>query len=174
HKRDDFIEFLKSTLLTPFVLHAKPRDISDGDRLSDTTKQLSRENFMDDNLKRYAETMQNVEALVDEHIVMQSKGTPHHSRLKRLVPSVGVFFTPLPLREAFLNANKKYSISARRSVPPRCAPFERPLLPPSFNDIRRILNTAQVLAVAPQLKLITFAPTSANHARSSGRKGAKL
>jgi IMP and pyridine-specific 5'-nucleotidase len=40
--------------------------------------------------------------------------------------------------------DERLRISARRFVPP------------SFNDIRRILNTAQVLAIAKTLQLITF------------------
>ena len=66
------------------------------------------------------------------------------SRLSQLVPSIGHFFTPLPLQESFLLNDKKRSLSGRRQVPP------------SFNDVRYILNTAQVKAIAPTLKMITF------------------
>jgi IMP and pyridine-specific 5'-nucleotidase len=60
------------------------------------------------------------------------------------VPSVGKFFTPLPLKQAFIRINAQRSISTRR------------LVPPSFNDIRYILSYAQLQAIAPSLKLISF------------------
>lgn len=66
------------------------------------------------------------------------------SRLQALVPSIGRFFTTLPLRQSFLIEDEKMKISARRHVPM------------SFNDIRKILNRAQVLAVVDGLKLITL------------------
>jgi IMP and pyridine-specific 5'-nucleotidase len=76
-----------------------------------------------------------------------------------LVPTVSTFFTPLALEEAFKIQDRQRAISSRRFVPP------------SFNDIRLILNTAQVLSMiqpkTPQraskptepkslLKLLTF------------------
>ena len=63
-----------------------------------------------------------------------------------LVPTVGTFFTPLFLRDAFLYQDERRYISSRRFVAP------------SFNDVRIILNTAQVLALVRQgpLKLVTF------------------
>ncbi|KAI8865772.1 IMP-specific 5-nucleotidase, partial [Ramicandelaber brevisporus] len=126
HKRDPFIEFIKGMLLTPFVLHVKP-----------PPAHMS-------NQARYAEIMGNIEELIDEHREMDARGLGNHSRLRRVVPTVGTFFTQLPLREAFVAIDKRHSISARKFVPP------------SFNDIRRVLNTAQVRAVAPTLRLITF------------------
>ncbi|KAJ1659527.1 IMP 5'-nucleotidase [Dispira simplex] len=93
---------------------------------------------------RYAEIMGDVEGLIAEHITMQEKGLEKYSRLRRLVPTIGTFFTPLPLRDAFLYSNAKYAIASRKYIPP------------SFNEIRRILNTAQVWASAPHLKFITF------------------
>ncbi|KAI8852363.1 IMP-specific 5-nucleotidase [Chytridium lagenaria] len=96
------------------------------------------------NIKRYCEVLECIEGLVLDHILHQNTGLPELSRLAQLVPSIGRFFTPLPLRESFLILNKKRAISARRFVPP------------SFNDIRHILNSAQVSAIAPSLRLITF------------------
>ena len=81
--------------------------------------------MIDANLQRYLEIMKSVEAMVEEHRRKAVKGVPEHSRLHRIVPSVATFFTPLPLEAAFLVANAKHSIAARRFVPP------------SFNDIRR-------------------------------------
>ena len=62
------------------------------------------------------------------------------------MPSVGVFFTPLLLEEAFVYQDKRRKISSRRFVPP------------SFNDIRLTLNTAQILSLVRQgpLQLVTF------------------
>jgi IMP and pyridine-specific 5'-nucleotidase len=57
------------------------------------------------------------------------------SRLKRLVPTIGTFFTRLPLRKAFLAYNAKYGITKRRYV---CI---------SFNELRHILNLAQIIAL---------------------------
>jgi IMP and pyridine-specific 5'-nucleotidase len=93
-------------------------------------------------------------------VAHQDENTPTQSKLKMLVPTIGVFFTPLPLREAFLLAEPRRAISHRRFVAP------------SFNgklficegdiDIRRLLATAQLLALtssaspSTKLKLITF------------------
>ena len=68
------------------------------------------------------------------------------SKLKLLVPSVGTFFTKLPLEQAFKEQDKRRYISSRRFVPP------------SFNDIRLLLNTAQIMGLlsAGPLELATF------------------
>lgn len=72
--------------------------------------------------------------------------TLQRSKLKLLVPSVGSFFTPLHLHDAFQYQDEQRRISARRFVSP------------SFNDVRLILNTAQVMGLARsgQVELITF------------------
>jgi IMP and pyridine-specific 5'-nucleotidase len=59
---------------------------------------------------------------------------------------VAVFFTPLSLYDAFVYQDTKRYISYRRFVPP------------SFNDVRLILNSAQVMALvrAGPLELVTF------------------
>lgn len=79
-------------------------------------------------------------------VAHQHAGTHDRSKLKLLVPSVGIFFTPLPLHEAFTYQDSRRCISSRRFVAP------------SFNDIRLILNTAQVLSLARAgpLELVTF------------------
>lgn len=68
------------------------------------------------------------------------------SKLKHLVPSIGRFFTPLALEEAFTYQDSRRRISYRRFVAP------------SFNDIRLILNSAQLIGLSRQgpLELITF------------------
>ena len=52
-----------------------------------------------------------------------------------LVPTISSFFTPLALEQAFLVQDSKRAISSRRFVAP------------SFNDIRLILNTAQLISL---------------------------
>lgn len=71
-----------------------------------------------------------------------------------LVPTIGIFFTPLALEAAFRYQDSLRAISSRRFVPP------------SFNDIRLILNTAQILSLVQpsshasiqtkKLELMTF------------------
>lgn len=62
------------------------------------------------------------------------------------MPGVGIFFTPLLLEKAFEYQDEMRKISCRRFVPP------------SFNDIRLILNSAQILGLiqAGPLELVTF------------------
>ncbi|KAF3901919.1 hypothetical protein ABW21_db0206080 [Orbilia brochopaga] len=57
-----------------------------------------------------------------------------------------IFFTPLLLEDAFIAQDAKRAISSRRFVSP------------SFNDIRLILNTAQIMSLVKggPLKLVTF------------------
>ncbi|MBZ6429915.1 MAG: hypothetical protein LBE64_02140 [Acinetobacter pittii] len=63
-----------------------------------------------------------------------------------LVPSVGTFFTRLYLEDAFKYQDQQRFISRRRFVAP------------SFNDIRLILNSAQVIGLvrSSDVKLVTF------------------
>jgi IMP and pyridine-specific 5'-nucleotidase len=84
---------------------------------------------------RYSQIMKDVERLILDHIAHQNSGTSHASKLKLLVPSVGTFFTALPMQDAFNYQDAKRCISSRRFVPP------------SFNDIRLVLNTAQAMSI---------------------------
>ena len=79
-------------------------------------------------------------------VAHQKNGTQNRSKLKLLVPSVGVFFTPLLLEEAFNYQDERRRISSRRFVAP------------SFNDIRLILNTAQTMSLVRggPIELVTF------------------
>mmetsp|Transcript_8039 Transcript_8039/g.11067 ORF Transcript_8039/g.11067 Transcript_8039/m.11067 type:complete len:584 (-) Transcript_8039:441-2192(-) len=87
-----------------------------------------------------SDTFSHFEMLIDEHIEM-TQNSDHHdtdsapSRLKQLVPTVGTFHTRLPLRKAFEAYNAKYCVSKRKHV---CI---------SFNEIRHILNLAQIMAL---------------------------
>ena len=82
-----------------------------------------------------AETFSHFEVLIDEHIQMCSSTEQRPSRLKKLVPTVGTFHTRLPLRTAFEAYNKKYAVTNRKHI---CI---------SFNELRHILNLAQIMAL---------------------------
>ncbi|PWW75523.1 IMP-specific 5-nucleotidase [Tuber magnatum] len=138
HRRDALIEFIKGLLAVPFVLHSQPTAVA-GDASFRAMAVEAR--------RRYREIMKDVEELINDHIVCQSAGTPERSKLRFLVPSVGTFFTPLLLEKAFLAQDARRSISNRRFVAP------------SFNDIRLILNTAQIMSLTTldvPLELVTF------------------
>jgi IMP and pyridine-specific 5'-nucleotidase len=85
-------------------------------------------------------------ALILYLVAHQKVGLHGQSKLKLLVPTIGTFFTRLPLANAFRYQDRKRFISSRRFVPP------------SFNDIRLILNTAQLmgLTAAGPVDLATF------------------
>lgn len=123
----------------PFVLHSQPTAAYE-DRDDVLTTMASTAH------KRYAEILHDVEDLINDHIAHQRKNTIERSKLKLLVPGVGVFFTPLLLERAFDYQDEKRRISSRRFVPP------------SFNDIRLTLNSAQILGLVQggPLELVTF------------------
>lgn len=128
-------------LAVPFVLLSQPSASLVGS--PDATRKMSATAH-----NRYAQIMSDVEGLVADHRDHQSPNPAHLtvSKLKLLVPSVGTFFTPLPLRDAFEFQDKRRRISSRRFVAP------------SFNDIRLILNTAQVMSLVSGggVDLVTF------------------
>lgn len=138
HRRDEFIEWIKALLATPFVLHAG----STGDgRPGDENRSVV------ETRRRYAEIFYDVEKLIENQLYHDQNGTGERARLRQLVPTIGQFFTKLPLERAFYTQDEFRSISHRRFVSP------------SFNDVRTILNTAQVMALSTgrqDLKLVTF------------------
>eukprot|EP00879_Flechtneria_rotunda_P011066 GHRR01011562.1.p1 GENE.GHRR01011562.1~~GHRR01011562.1.p1 ORF type:complete len:276 (+),score=73.08 GHRR01011562.1:252-1079(+) len=85
------------------------------------------------------EVMMKVERWVWEH-----RSDPRRSKLKRIVPTVGSFFTPLRLADAFREYDAFFHLSRRKYVPP------------NFAELRHILNIAQIHASADALRLITF------------------
>ncbi|TVY89294.1 IMP-specific 5'-nucleotidase [Lachnellula willkommii] len=139
HRRDQFIEWVKGLLAVPFVLHSQPTGVFE--TRSNSVKMMAAEAH-----RRYWEIMRDVEVMIDDHIAHQEVGLHGQSKLKLLVPSIGTFFTKLPLADAFIYQDKKRFISSRRFVPP------------SFNDVRLILNTAQLMGVtsAGSIDLATF------------------
>lgn len=125
----------------PFVLHSQPHGV-----FQSGGSTLSLEHMSDEAARRYAEIMRDVEVMIDDHIILQNEDSPFPSKLKLLVPTVGPFFTRLPLEAAFKYQDRKRYISRRRFVSP------------SFNDVRLILNSAQSMAVTTYstLRLATF------------------
>ncbi|KAI7087888.1 IMP-specific 5'-nucleotidase 1 [Hortaea werneckii] len=139
HRRDQFIEWIKGLLAVPFVLLSQPTAIYENDKSAMGAMAINAND-------RYSQIMSDVEDLINDHIAHQSARHPTPSKLKLLVPSVGSFFTRLPLQDAFQWQDQKRFISSRRFVAP------------SFNDIRLILNTAQVMSLVrgSRLELMTF------------------
>lgn len=142
HRRDQFIEWIKGLLAVPFVLASKPAAVYDERKDKTLTKMATSAH------QRYADIFQDIEALVLDHIKHQDSVNPR-SKLIMLVPTVSKFFTPLNLVEAFEIQDSIRAISSRRFVPP------------SFNDIRLILNTSQIIHLmrppsGQGLQLLTF------------------
>ncbi|KAI0400083.1 IMP-specific 5-nucleotidase [Xylaria palmicola] len=139
HRRDQFIEWIKGLLAVPFVLYSQPTGVFE--TTSNNVTSMSEEAH-----RRYAEIMRDVEVMIDDHIAHQVHMNAIPSKLKLLVPPIGNFFTRLPLEAAFKFQDSKRYISSRRFVSP------------SFNDVRLILNSAQLMAVTTHgtLQLATF------------------
>ncbi|KAF4973786.1 hypothetical protein FZEAL_9233 [Fusarium zealandicum] len=137
HRRDQFIEWVKGLLAVPFVLYSQPTGVfGDGPSVTLMAEEAHR---------RYAEIMHDVELMIDDHIARQQNENRLPSKLRMLIPTAGPFFTRLPLEAAFKYQDRKRYISSRRFVAP------------SFNDVRQVLNSAQVMAVTNgALQLATF------------------
>jgi len=152
--------------VVPFVIYSQPTGVFDS-RNPSVTKASAEAH------RRYAEILKDVEQMIDDHstlgiafeklrrrcphlrhhanldrhvtVAHQNEENPLPSKLKLLVPTAGPFFTRLPLEAAFKYQDMKRYISSRRYVSP------------SFNDVRLILNSAQIMAVTSgSLQLATF------------------
>jgi IMP and pyridine-specific 5'-nucleotidase len=86
-----------------------------------------------------ADTFSHFELLIEEHRTMEAEGKSQPSSLRQLVPTIGTFHTPLPLRAAFEIYNEKHRLTKRKHIQI------------SFNELRHILNLAQIMALG-QLK----------------------
>ncbi|KAK9861437.1 hypothetical protein WJX84_001213 [Apatococcus fuscideae] len=106
---------------------------------------LKEQDFLIEFLLRMHEThtCQEVFQKLDKWIV-EHRQDGSRSRLKRMVPTLGCFFTPLRLVEAFQEYDRFFALSRRTYVPP------------NFAELRHILNIAQVHASAQSLKLCAF------------------
>ena len=84
-----------------------------------------------------ADTFSHFEMLIEEHREICASEGPkaRSSRLIQLVPTCGTFHTYLPLRRAFDVYNAKYGLTKRKHI---CI---------SFNELRHILNLAQIMAL---------------------------
>jgi IMP and pyridine-specific 5'-nucleotidase len=94
-----------------------------------------------------ADTFSHFEVLIEEHRLIialknvegggqqQQLQSQQPSRLQQLVPTIGTFHTPLPLRRAFKVYNDKHRLTKRKHIQI------------SFNEIRHILNLAQIMAL---------------------------
>ena len=102
-------------------------------------KEMLNHSFVLGRPEGYRVTIKEIEDLFDEHYK-----NPKHSTLKHIVPSMGPTFTPLRLTKAFDMYNKKYAVTSRRFVSP------------SFNEVRHMLNLAQIMGIGNRLKLISF------------------
>lgn len=161
HRRDQLIEWIKGLLAVPFVLNSQPAAAYTSTEPTNHTATIA--SMARSAHSRYADIFRDVEDLITDHIYHQShtpSGIKPRSKLSMLVPSISTFFTPLALEDAFNHEDALRSISSRRFVPP------------SFNDIRLILNTAQIMSLVrprhptrdtssltygpSQLKLLTF------------------
>lgn len=77
--------------------------------------------------------------LIAEHVE-----SPERSRLKKFLPNLTKLFLPLDLTRAALEYDASTYFLARRRVPP------------TFKEVRHILNLATTNAIAGKLKLVTF------------------
>jgi IMP and pyridine-specific 5'-nucleotidase len=62
-----------------------------------------------------ADTFEHFEQLVDEHRERQDD-SHNPSRLRQLVPTIGIFHTHLPLRAAFDVYNEKTQVTKRKHI----------------------------------------------------------
>eukprot|EP00041_Stephanoeca_diplocostata_P028624 m.823750 g.823750 ORF g.823750 m.823750 type:complete len:422 (+) comp23404_c0_seq1:107-1372(+) len=99
-----------------------------------------------DRVLELSTTWKHLENLINDCHEAQARndGSESKTELKILVPRIGTFHTPLFVTEAFAEYNSKYCLTARHFVRP------------SFNEIRHILNLAQINAIGKDLKLITL------------------
>ena len=104
HRRDGLFEFVRDMLSHSFVLSAMEESAGN--------------------------TWSHIEELVAEHRILGAET----SRLAQLVPTIGDFFTPLLLRSAWDEYDRKYGVSKRRFINV------------SFNEIRHVCNLAQLKA----------------------------
>ncbi|KAJ5119265.1 hypothetical protein N7448_009934 [Penicillium atrosanguineum] len=142
HRRDQLIEWIKGLLAVPFVLHSQPTVIYQ--EHSEGLKRVAA-----DTHQRYAEIMRDVENLINDHSKSHvARRRQHPLRLPLITPQFYITneMTRLYLEDAFNYQDEQRFISRRRFVAP------------SFNDIRLILNSAQLLGLvrSSEVDLVTF------------------
>jgi IMP and pyridine-specific 5'-nucleotidase len=106
------------------------------DGLIEWMKSMLQHSFVLDALETTgADTFSHFEILINEHRRMSEQNNQQVSRLQQLVPTIGMFHTHLPLRRAFEVYNEKHKLTKRQHIQI------------SFNEIRHILNLAQIMAL---------------------------
>ncbi|OEU12137.1 IMP-specific 5-nucleotidase [Fragilariopsis cylindrus CCMP1102] len=136
HRRDGLIEWMKSMLMHSFVLDALAT--TGGDTFSHFEELVNEHRDMmccNANTILYEDNGNGGGASSSTIDANLNPVEPRQSRLKRLVPTVGIFHTSLPLRKAYEIYNAKYRLDKRRH------------LAISFNEIRHIMNLAQIMAM---------------------------
>jgi IMP and pyridine-specific 5'-nucleotidase len=84
------------------------------------------------------------QSLLDAHVAATLAGAPSSSELSALVPSMGKAWLALDLGLALATVDARARLRARR------------LVPPSFAEVRRVVNEATVVASARGLALLTL------------------
>ena len=84
------------------------------------------------------------QALLEEHVAATLTGSPSNSELSALVPAMGAAWLPLDLVSALSTIDARARLRARRFVPP------------SFAEVRRVVNEATVVAAAKSISLLTL------------------
>ncbi|GLC52785.1 hypothetical protein PLESTB_000668100 [Pleodorina starrii] len=106
---------------------------------------LKEQDRLIDFMRRMHETHTCEEVMLKmERWIAEHRQDPKRSRLRRLIPGIGAFFTPLKLVEAFREYDAFFALSRRKYIPP------------NFAELRHVVNISQVHASADTLKLITF------------------
>jgi len=137
HRRDGLIEWMKSMLMHSFVLDALattgPDTFSHFEELINEHREMCvAASATDTNGEEENNQSNNGRGGSGSSCFLVE---PRQSRLKKVVPTVGIFHTPLPLRKAYEAYNTKYRLDKRRH------------LSISFNEIRHIMNLAQIMAM---------------------------
>lgn len=108
-------------------------------------KEMLNHSFVLDASQTYFDTFRWFQELVDEDRECSASGEQTSvSRLRTFVPTIGLFHTPLPLEQAFRDYDVKYCVTARKHIAP------------TFNELRHVLNLAQVYALQDSLQFISF------------------
>lgn len=115
------------------------------DGLIEWMKEMLNHSFVLDAKQTYFDTFRYFEQLIDEDRALAQEGASHRiSQIRTFVPNIGTFHTPLPLENAFREYDAKYAVTARQHIGP------------TFNELRHVLNLAQVYALKNSLKFISF------------------
>lgn len=105
-------------------------------------KEMLSHSFVLDAKQTYFDTFRYFEQLVDEE--RECASVDRLSQLRTFVPTIGTLHTPLPLERAFRDYDTKYAVTARQHIAP------------TFNEVRHVLNLAQVYALKDTLRFISF------------------